>query len=206
MEYLVHGVYDAQTLKSLISLDIPQIGFDLRGRSLNLIPFHTLKSLLPSLKNQKFFLIFENDKSSTVLSFLDLLGDKKNKFELEFRDQQSGSYYASFNHPFSWFFHPEGDWETILKLPNLKSIILPVKYQQYYQNLSRLWFMIQERNLKVVLHVESFSDLELYVHEKNLSLSIDLGKEMELGFRRIDQNRLLNLNVWRKNYASVAGQ
>ena len=66
--------------------------------------------------------------------------------------------------------------------------------------------MIQERNLKVVLHVESFSDLELYVHEKNLSLSIDLGKEMELGFRRIDQNRLLNLNVWRKNYASVAGQ
>ena len=31
----------------------------------------------------------------------------KNKFELEFRDQQHVSYYASINHPFTWFFDPE---------------------------------------------------------------------------------------------------
>lgn len=150
--------------------------------------------------------MFENDKAVTVNSFLALLGDDKEKFELEFRDTQHVSYYANFNHAFSWMFDPEGDWENILTLPHLKSLILPVKYQEIYQNLPKLWDMIDYRKLPVVLHVDSFSDLELYVHEKNLTLSVDLGKEMQIGFRQIDQFRLMSLDIWRKNYAIASGQ
>jgi hypothetical protein len=206
MDLLIHGVFDATTLKTLQSLHVPQLGFDLRGKSLNLIPFHVLKSLIPSLKNQKTYLTFENDKATTVVSFLSLLGEEKNKFELEFRDTQHVSYYASINHPFSWFFNPEGDWENILTLPHLKALVLPVKFKEIYQGLPKLWHMIQARNLRIILHVESFSDLELYVHEKDLTLSVDLGKEMEIGFRQIDQFRLMNLSIWRTTYEIASGQ
>jgi hypothetical protein len=206
MDLLIHGVFDATTLKTLQSLHVPQLGFDLRGKSLNLIPFHVLKSLIPSLKNQKSYLTFENDKATTVISFLSLLGEEKNKFELEFRDTQHVSYYASINHPFTWFFNPEGDWENILTLPHLKSLVLPVKFKEIYQNLPKLWHMVQARNLQVILHVESFSDLELYLQEKDLTLSVDLGKEMEIGFRQIDQFRLMNLSIWRTTYEIASGQ
>lgn len=206
MDLLIHGVFDAQTLKTLQALGVPRIGFDLRGKSLNLIPFHVLKSLIPQFKMGQCYLTFENDRASTIRSFLDLLGDDKNKFELEFRDQQSAEYYASIDHAFSWFFHPEGDWQSIIQLPQLKTVVLPVKHQSYYENLHSFWHTIQERNLQVILHVDSFSDLELYVREKNLTLSVDLSKDMEIGFRQIDQSRLMNLSIWRWKYETAAGQ
>lgn len=206
MELLIHGVFDATTLKTLNALHVPRIGFDLRGKSLNLIPFHVLKSLIPSFKSQKNYLTFENDKAETVMSFLSLLGEEKNKFELEFRDTQHVSFYASIKHPFNWFFNPEADWESILTLPHLQAVILPVKLQESYQGLHKLWHIIQAQNLQVILHVESFSDLELYVHEKNLTLSVDLGKEMEIGFRQIDQFRLMKLSIWRTTYEIASGQ
>lgn len=206
MDLLIHGVFDAQTLKTLQALNVPRIGFDLRGKSLNLIPFHVLKSLIPQFKSAQCYLTFENDRASTVQSFLDLLGDDKNKFELEFRDQRPADFYASINHAFSWFFHPEGDWQSIIQLPLLKTVVLPVKYQDHYQNLPKLWHTVQERNLQVILHVDSFSDLELYVREKNLTLSVDLSKDMEIGFRQIDQSRLMNLSIWRTKYEIASGQ
>ena len=206
MDLLIHGVFDAQTLKTLHSLNVSRIGFDLRGKSLNLIPFHVLKSLIPNLKLQQHYLTFENDKLETVLSFLNLLGEDKNKFYLEFRDQMPASYYASINHPFVWFFHPEADWQNILHLPLVRGIILPVKFQSYYQGLPKFWHMVQELNIPVILHVDSFSDLELYVREKNLTLSVDLGRELESGFRKIDQARLQNLSIWRNLNETFAGQ
>ena len=206
MELVIHGVYDAQTLKTLRQLGVDRLGFDLRGRHTNLIPFHVLKSFIPTLKNEKNYLIFENDKAETLLSFLNLLGDEKDKFEIQFRDVQPFTYYASIDHPFSWFYHPDGDWESILSLPKMKSIVLPVRYKEHYQHLSKLWSLIGARNIQVILHVDSFSEVELYVHEKNLTLSVDLGKEVELGFRQIDQTRLSNLRIWRMNYESASGQ
>ncbi len=206
MEILIHGVFDATTLKTLQSLQVSRVGFDLRGKSLNLIPFHVLKSMIPNFKLQKNYLTFENDKATTVISFLSLLGDEKNKFELEFRDTQHVSYYASIHHPFTWFFNPEGDWENILTLPDLKALVLPVKFKDSYQNNPKLWHMIQARNLPVILHVESFADMELYLHEKNLTVSVDLGKEMEVGFRQVDQFRLMNLSIWRTTYEIASGQ
>jgi hypothetical protein len=206
MEILIHGVFDATTLKTLQTLNAPRIAFDLRGKSLNLIPFHVLKSLIPYFKSHINYLTFENDKAETVVSFLSLLGEEKHKFQLEFRDTQHVSFYASIKHPFSWFFNPDGDWENILTLPDLKSLVLPVKYQETYQNLPKLWHMIQSRNLEVILHVESFSDLELYTQEKNLTISVDLGKEMEICFRQIDQFRLMNLSIWRNTYEIASGQ
>lgn len=206
MDLLIHGVFDASTLKTLQSLNVARIGFDLRGKSVNLVPFHVLKNLIPSFKMSKAYLTFENDKATTVNSFVNLLGNDKDKFELEFRDIQPFSYYSSFDHPFSWFFHPEGDWSSILTIPHLKSLILPVKFKDIYQNLPKLWQLIEHRKLDVILHVDSFADLELYVHEKNLTLSVDLGKEMEIGFRQIDQFRLINLSIWRTNYEIASGQ
>lgn len=206
MDLFIHGVYDAQTLKTLSQLNVKKLGLDLRGKSLNLIPFHTLKSLIPFLDNVEAHLIFENDRPETVKSFLNLLGSDQTKFILQFRDTQEAAYYNSFAHPYSWFFDPDGDWENILRSPLLKTLILPVSFKAEYQSLPKLWHMIQQRLLPVVLHVDSFSDLQLYEHEKNLTLSVDLGREMECSFRKIDQARLSSLSIWRKNHETSAGQ
>lgn len=205
MDLIIHGVYDAATLKTLQQLKVSQLGFDLRGRSLNLIPFHVLKSLCPDL-SQKAYLTFENDLESTVGSFLNLLGTDKNKFSLEFRDNQPARYYNSFAHPYTWFFRPDGDWASILESENLESLVLPVNFKSQYQNLPKMWHIIQERVLPVILHVESFADIGLYQREKNLTLSVDLGREFESGFRKIDQARLQNLSIWRNLNETFAGQ
>ena len=84
MDLLVQGVYDIQTLKTLQQQNISGLAYDLRGKSLNLIPFHVLKTIIPLFKTHKNYLIFENDKIQTVNSFLSLLGEDKHKFELQF--------------------------------------------------------------------------------------------------------------------------
>lgn len=206
MDLLIHGVFDAQTLKTVQQLNCQRIGFDLRAKSLNLIPFHVLRTLIPLFTWHKNYLIFENDKDSTVASFLSLLGDDKNKFELEFRDSLPATFYDSFHHPFNWFFNPQGDWQNILQSPHLKAIILPVKYQDLYNNLPKLWDVVSQRDLQVILHADSFKELELYVREKNLTLSVDLGNEMEMSFRQIDHSRLFNLRLWRMNHEITTGQ
>lgn len=206
MDLLIHGVYDATTLKSLQSLNVTRIGFDLRASSLNLVPFHVLKNLLVDLRLSHAYLTFENDKIETVKSFLDLLGEDKDKFHLEFRDSQSFSYYASVDHPFTWFFDPAADWKNITALPHLSALILPVKYKDFLQSMPDLWQQVEDRKIPVILHVSSFTDLELYVQEKNLTISVDLGREMETGYRKIDQLRLINLSIWRPSYEIASGQ
>jgi hypothetical protein len=206
MDLLIHGVFDALTLKNLQKLNCKRIGFDLRGQSLNLVPFHVLKSLIPLFKDHKNYLIFENDRLDTIESFLSLLGDHKQKFELEFRDAREAGYYSSLKHPFSWFFHPQGDWKNILLSPYLTTLILPIRLQSTYYNLPHFWEIIRMRNLQVVLHVESFSELEFYLQEKNLTMSVDLGKELEICFRQIDQSRLANLGFWRMKNETASGQ
>ena len=79
MDLLIHGVFDALTLKNLQKLNCKRIGFDLRGQSLNLVPFHVLKSLIPLFKDHKNYLIFENDRLYTLESFISLLWDHKQK-------------------------------------------------------------------------------------------------------------------------------
>lgn len=206
MDMLIHGVFDATTLRTLQALNVTRVGFDLRSKSLNLIPFHVLKSLIPYMNFKGHYLIFENDKTSTIESFLNLLGSDKKKFQIEFRDALPASFYANIKHPFTWFFNPEADWENILRLEHLKMLVLPVKFQEIYQELPKLWQLIEARDLQVSLHVESFSELELYVQDKTLNLSVDLGKEMEIGFRQVDQFRLMNLRIWRTSYEIASGQ
>ena len=91
-------------------------------------------------------------------------------------------------------------------MPQLRTIVLPVKYEYAYQNLPKFWDMVQYRNLQVIVHVETFKDLELYVQEKNLILSVDLGRDFESSFRKIDQSRLSNLRIWRISNESATGQ
>jgi hypothetical protein len=206
MDLLIHGIYDASTLQTLRSLNVSRFGFDLRGFSSNLIPFHTLQDLIPQISGSKSYLTFENDKETTIASFLNLLGDHRHKFTLGFRDQRPLEFYQSFHHPFTWMFHPLADWASILTSDHLQALVLPLKHIEFYQDLPRLWHQVQDRMLPVILHVESFSDLGLYVREKNLTLSVDLGRDMECGFRTIDQARLQNLSVWRTTHATTAGQ
>jgi hypothetical protein len=206
MDLLIHGVYDATTLKSLQSLNVTRIGFDLRGSSLNLVPFHVLKTLIADFRLRHAYLTFENDKIETVNSFLDLLGEEKHRFHLEFRDAQNASYYASIGHPFTWFFDPSADWKKIIALPHLAALVLPLKYKDFFQSLPQLWQSIDDKKIPVILHVSSFADLELYVQEKNLTISVDLGREMETGYRKIDQLRLINLSIWRPTYEIASGQ
>ncbi len=201
---IIHGCYDATTLKTLIDFGIKDFAFDLRGRSQNLISFKDLNELLKFVKNDRVFLTFENDKIETIHSFLNLLSQHSKKYLLIFRDHQETSFYAQIQNPFLWLFHPAGDWRGILALTNLKGIILPLKWQDQYQKLPDLWKLIDARNLDVYLHAESFEESLNLDLDENLKFSLDLSFEIESGFRQVDQSKLKGMKIWRKLNESSA--
>lgn len=195
---LVHGCFDHATLSTLHHLGISQFGFDLRAMSPNLITFRDLKSVLKSFKFQQIVLTFENDKSSTVLSFMDILKGDVPDILLEFRDQQSAGYYHTLDCPFIWMFHPAGDWRNILALPMLKAVLLPMEWKKEYQALTEFWELIDHRQLEVFLHAKSLDEAETIEHLSEVNLSLDLTGEIEKSFRCVDQERLMKMQLWRR--------
>lgn len=203
---LIHGCYDSKTLDTLKDFGVKEFSFDLRGRSLNLIPFSELTSLLKKLTTEQVFLTFENDKKETVLSFLNLLRNEPFKFGLIFRDHQSSSFYSELGHDFYWMFHPEGDWKDILSLSNARGIFLPIRYQNHYQKLPELWDLVEERNLDVYLHADNFEQTLFMNLSQEIKLSLDLTAEVEQSFRKVDQEKLKKMKIWRRLNESPAGQ
>jgi hypothetical protein len=206
MDLFIHGVYDSLTLKTLRDLGVSRVGFDLRGSSLNLVPFHILQSLTPALGPMEASIIFQDDKESTIRAFLDLLGPQRRNFSLEFRDKREVHFYESFHHPFYWMFDPHTNWKEILALKDAKGVILPLKWKEHYQDLPAFWHLVEEKQLEVHLHLESFAELEAITPERNLCLSLDLGRDVEKSFRSVDQDRLLKLRKWRKGNEATIGQ
>jgi hypothetical protein len=187
---MVHGCYDADTLRNLKEIGIRQFGFDLRGRSPNLIPFYHLKDFLKDLGGERIHLIFENDKPSTVLSFLNLLGDYKSQLTLEFRDIQSSVDYDAFKTPYYWFYQPSANWRDIFEGSYLKGVILPLAHQDHYQALKSFWEIIESKGLDVYIHAANFKEALKLQKDPGLRVSIDLNREIECGFRRVDQSLL----------------
>ena len=201
---LVNGIYDDITLKTLNHLGVDVYGFDLRARSSNLIPYSRLNACLEQIKDSRVILNFENDLSATVLSFLNLLQPHKREFDLLFRDHQPANYYEDLNKPFHWMFHPEGDWYSILQLRNLKGLFLPLKWQMHYQNIPKLWEMIENRKLEIFIHADSFSEIGKMSTLDQVTLSVDLGFEVENSYRSIDQERLKKMRIWKGKNESIA--
>lgn len=187
---LVHGCYDIDTLRTLKEAGIRHFGFDLRGRSPNLIPFYQLKDLLTNLSSERVHLMFENDKASTIISSLDMLKDIAPGIQLEFRDEQSGHFYDSFKTPYVWMFSPQADWESVLMSTHLRGLLLPVFHQSFYQANPKFWELIERRQLETYVHAVSFSEALEFHKDDGLQLSVDMTKELEIGFRSVDQRRL----------------
>jgi len=194
---LVNGIYDSTTLRTLKDLGVEYFGFDLRARSPNLIPYSQLNLCLTEIRDAKVILNFENDLSATVLSFLNLLGPHKRNFELLFRDRQPASYYENINKDFYWMFHPEGDWNSILELKTLKGLFLPLKWQMQYQNIPKLWEIVENRKLEIFIHADSFSEIGKASTLEDINLCVDLGNEVEASYRSIDQVRLSRMRIWK---------
>lgn len=193
---LIHGVYDSLTLQTLLKLGVKEFSFDLRGKSSNLIPLKELKLFTEQLKNHQLFLCFENDKKEIVLSFLDLLKHDSSNWNLLFRGTESADFFKQLNKDFYWMFHPESDWKSFLKLKNIKGIFLPVVFQDFYQNKTELWQMIEENNLDVYLHANTFTEALKMNLSHEVKLSIDLGVEVEKSYRMVDQDKLFGLKIW----------
>lgn len=201
---LFHGCYDLDTLKTLRELGVVSLAFDLRARSPNLVPLSDLKDLISSRTDQTLILTFQDDKISTILSFVDLLKADSNNILLHFRDQQDVSYYHRVALPFLWMFHPEADWQNILLLPNLRGVLLPLQWKKEYQKLSLLWQMIEQRNLDVFIHASSLSEANEVEIFPGMKLSVELTTEVESRYRSVDQKLLKSMKLWRKlNESSV---
>ncbi len=203
---LVHGCYDKNTLKTLESLGVDSLGFDLRARSSNLVTFTALKEILPEVRHQEIVLVFENDSRETIFSYLDLLKHTGKNFLLEFRDNKPKGYYESFSRPFVWFFTPDADWKGIISLQNCAGIILPLRFQDLYHDLPHLWTLIEENDLRIWLHTETFDEAEFVKGKDNIQLSLDLVSEIRPGPRKIDQEALKRLMFWRKINECSSGQ
>lgn len=187
---LVHGCYDADTLRTLKENGIQQFGFDLRGRSPNLVPFHHLKEFLKDFSGSKVNLIFENDKPSTIASFLNMLAGNGCSYQLEFRDQQTAEAYDAYELPYFWMFSPAADWKKILSSRNIRGVLLPLEHKSFYQKNQQFWQLIEMRSLEAYIHAVNFSEALKLEKNSGALISVDLSREMEKGFRVIDQDKL----------------
>lgn len=203
---LVHGCYDLPTLQTLSSRGVRFFGFDLRARSQNLVTYQELRLLLNNLATTtEVVLVFENDLPTTIYSFLDLLKDLPQKFILEFRDYLGADFYKSLDHDFFWTFQPDVEWKSILSLARAKGILLPVKLQEHYQDAA-LWKTLDEKNLRIFLHTETLAEAARFAGTEGIELSLDLGRDVEISFRQVDQDKLRNDKFWRKFNENTAGQ
>lgn len=203
---LIHGCFDLKTLETLKELDIKKLSFDLRPRSLNLVTFRDFSKLLGKLSTEQVFVTFQDDKKETVHSYLSLLRNEPFTFTLIFRDSQPASFYKEINYPFYWMFNPDGDWQNILKLPNAKGVLLPLKWQGLYQKLPELWDLIDEERLDVYLHADNFEQTLFLNLGREIKVSVDLTTEVESSYRMVDQDKLKRMKIWRRFNESSARQ
>ncbi len=203
---LIHGCYDSKTLDTLKNLGTKEIAFDLRGRSANLVPFKDLQKLLKLTTLERVFLTFENDRKETILSFLNLLKNEATQFNLIFRDHLAAEFYQEIALPFFWMFNPEGDWKGILSLPNVKGVILPLKWQNAYQSLPQFWELIDRKHLEVYLHAENCEEALSLNLQHDIKLSIDLTSEVESSYRSVDQEKLKKMKIWRRLNENITRQ
>lgn len=195
--FLIHGVYDEKTLETIEGLGPHRFAFDLRARSLNLVTFQNLNRLLSRFQGEEIFLIFGNDLPSTIESYLNLLKEHSQKITLIFREEQTVEFYQNLNRSFYWMFDPYGNWKSILSVREVRGVLLPIKYKSFYEAHPELWNLIQARNLEVFLHAENFDEALQYGLQEDVNLSIELGQEVHMKYRSIDQEKLKRSKIWR---------
>lgn len=191
----IHGCFDLTTLRLLKNYGVENFAFDLRGRSSQLITIDSLHACLRELGESEVELIFENDSHQTVESYLDLLKMYPINFYPQFRCYQSVEYYAKIDRPWTWVFHPEGNWKEILNLPYLKKLILPLKWRRLYQTLPELWTLVDYRNIEVILQVSTFEEIFSMAHTENLLVGLDLDNSVQKSYRVIDFDKLKRLQI-----------
>ena len=205
--FVIHGVYDSYTLRTLKSMGLRDFAFDLRARSLNFIPLRDLNLILSELsQTDRTFLTFENDRIETIFSILDILKNNPRSFDLIFRDNRPLTFYRELKKDFYWMFLPESDWKNILQLQNLKGVFLPLRYQASYQSLHELWEMIDKKGLEVYLHSDNFEQGLFTSLTNDVKFSLDLTAEVETHYRSVDQVKLKSMKIWSKLNEGIAGQ
>ena len=193
---IVNGCYERQAFEHLRALGVVEFGFDLRGLSENLVIFSELQAIQASITVEKSYLIFENDRPQTILSFLDLF--KKIPQQLIFTDQLQSSYYDSFRTPFYWTFHPFADWRNVLESSYLRGVILPMKFKKELQEFPFLWEQLEKRSLEVILGPETRDEFSQIMQTRSF-VSLDLNRNWHLGYRKLDFSALSAIGHRRKN-------
>lgn len=203
---LIHGCYDEATLKTLLQSGATRIAFDLRPRSPNLVTYRDLTHLLKFVTSEEVVLTFENDLPSTILSYLDLLKHTSFKFVLEFRDHLPTAIYSSIGKDFYWMFHPDHNWQEILTLPEARGVLLPLKYKDLYARMPELWKTIEDHELRVFLHAETLEETMQVMLNHDVEMSLDLTREVESQFRKVDLQKITDSSFWRKLNENPARQ
>jgi hypothetical protein len=74
----------------------------------------------------------------------------------------------------------------------------------HYQNIPKLWEMVENRRLEIFIHADSFSEIGKIATLDDVTLSVDLGFEVESSYRSIDQDRLKKMRIWKGKNESIA--
>ncbi len=64
--------------------------------------------------------------------------------------------------------------------------------------------MIENRGLEVFLHADNFAEIGRVVSLDEVSLSVDLSREVEKAYRSVDQERLSKMRILKGIHATTA--
>lgn len=194
---LLNGCYDLKSVQFFYELGVRKFSFDLRPKSLNLIPFSELQIILKTFSEIEVAIIFQDESPAIMEAFMDLLNKERSVFYLQSRGKKDLDYYQNLKAPWYWMYDPSAKIEEIFHLRGLKGILLPLKYRSQYVHHQILWEQIERLNFEVKLHAESFSELYGLDVIDGLELSVDLDPAYELHYRQLDFQKIKKLDLWR---------
>ncbi len=194
---LLNGCYDLRSVQFFYELGIRKFSFDLRPKSLNLIPFSELQKILKKFSEIEVTVIFQNESASIIEAFVDLLRKERSVFFLQSRRNDDLDFYQNLSEPWFWMYDPSARMEEIFHLRGLKGVILPLKFRSHYAHHPKLWEYIERLNLQVKLHGESFCEIQNLDITADLELSVDLDPSYELHYRELDFQKIKKLDLWR---------
>lgn len=203
----IDGVYDLRTLHSLQNIEIKDLGFDFRPLSFNFLQQYKFMDFVEDLKQSqtlnelKLYCHFCDESNDVIQKikndYLELY--PKDQLMLEFSDFREASFYRNLEHDFIWHYKAEFGVLDILKVPNLRGIVLDYHFlhQLHLDGVFDAFFnhfmqqilpKLRTPGFQLILHCDWDSDLfpSLFDFVDFQMITLSINSKIEVCYRNVD--------------------
>lgn len=223
MQLRITGVYDQRTLRSLDTLKINHVSFDMHPLSFSFLQGYKLLELLEKCYRfeSSYYLQFKNEKAE-VISYI--LSEIEKRFGikgsgrfpinifLEFHGNEEIAFMESFNWKYLFYYNGEAPLPSLSESKLLSGMIIDYQMLKMMLDKGSLFEFIKELNrwmltlvnrqdFKIFLHLDWDQTLDEQITALLSSsiISLPINRFVEIGYREVDLPKLEKSIEYYKN-------